>query len=488
MSPDAEVQILISAIDNMSVTLKKIEATLGQTQASVEKQTDATTKTFDKQMGSLLVLGDAANKVDNIFTSYQNLQLRLENASERVANAQDRLIKAQQNLREVTKKAGATAEDYADAQRQVEMASRSLQISQNNQARMNNMVIGTYINMSIQAISLSASLGTVKVAIMGLTVAVQGFIASIPVFGWVLIGATTAVGAFTWAIQENTSGLKDWSEEWSTSGAEVERVLNKIRDAQEGVASQFDYISKYSEDISEKDKGINMLKLAQLSDEEEQRRIINQYLEETGQTTRFNLESEIGRRNFLITQLKDEEKEREKMRLADEITKENEHKAWLERQAEIKKERDEEIAQVGELNVSISRVATNWDLALAAYARYHVATTGLPSKVVGAVVSAVKGKKDFISRPGQPAVNFSPDDTIIGMKNPEKLREKIVNPMEDYKMPRVEFSMDEAIREIGRMKGIEKKIVINITGPIYGTNPREIAKALSDELRKKVSI
>ncbi len=85
--PDSEVSILISAIDNMSTTLKKIEATLGQTQKSVEKQTAATTQTFDKQMGSLLILGDAANKVDNIFSSYQNMQLRLENASERVANA-----------------------------------------------------------------------------------------------------------------------------------------------------------------------------------------------------------------------------------------------------------------------------------------------------------------------------------------------------------------------------------------------------------------
>ena len=218
---DAEVQILISAIDNMSTTLKRIEGTLGKTQQNIEKQTVATTQSFDKQMGSLLILGDAANKVDNIFTSYQNMQLRLENASERVANAQDRLINAQKNLREITKKASATAEDYADAQRQVEIASRSLQIAQNNQARMNNMVIGTYINMSIQAISLVASIGKAKTAIIGLTVAVQTFVASIPVIGWVLIGATAAVGAFTLAIQENTQGIKDWEEGYKIGRAHV---------------------------------------------------------------------------------------------------------------------------------------------------------------------------------------------------------------------------------------------------------------------------
>ena len=500
MSPDAEVQILISAIDNMSVTLKKIEATLGQTQASVEKQTEATTKTFDKQMGSLLVLGDAANKVDNIFTSYQNLQLRLENASERVANAQDRLIKAQQNLREVTKKAGATAEDYADAQRQVEMASRSLQISQNNQARMNNMVIGTYINMSIQAISLSASFGTVKIAIIGLTKASLAFIAT-PI-GATLVAIGTALSIVTYQfieykkvqedlklIEEDEIGLRKRLAEMTTTLAdETSRysdAIGKAKDQMRGIyGAQSEKEAQALVKIAEQESKVADLKAGRLKDEK------GNIIEATGVRVRYQ--------EYLLTQLKNsyDAEFTAKRNLYDAINNLNAIQAederglrqgvedfWKlnneERIRYLTEEFNPAVAKLAEEEanaqiVEIQKVINKLNEAIAKknelYGREitkQYTAGGQIAKVWEDLTLKIQGKTateptnyeqyykhDFISRPGQPAIDFSPDDTIIGMKNASKL---------------------------GGM-------TINITGNIYGTNPREIAKALSDELRKKVSI
>ena len=123
---DAEIQILISAVDNMTATMKKIEGQLESSNRNIQKQTDVTSQTFDKQMGSLLVLGQMASRVDSIFISYMNVQIRLENATERVMNAQDRLTDAQDNLNKVMNDSKSSAEDVAKAQTQVERASRSL--------------------------------------------------------------------------------------------------------------------------------------------------------------------------------------------------------------------------------------------------------------------------------------------------------------------------------------------------------------------------
>ena len=92
----------------------------------------------------------------------------------------------------------------------------------------------------------------------------------------------------------------------------------------------------------------------------------------------------------------------------------------------------------------------------------------LASGVMGAVGGALSagtktsgggssgGKKnDFISRPGEAAQSFSSADTIIGMKNPSSLG--------------------------GGMS-------ITITGNIYGTDPDEISEAILAKLRKQVTI
>ena len=73
--------------------------------------------------------------------------------------------------------------------------------------------------------------------------------------------------------------------------------------------------------------------------------------------------------------------------------------------------------------------------------------------------SGTIGFNDFISRPGQATANFSPDDTIIGMKNPGRL--------------------------MGSSSG--QNIDINIEN-IYGTDPDEMAEALQAKLRNMVNV
>jgi hypothetical protein len=75
---------------------------------------------------------------------------------------------------------------------------------------------------------------------------------------------------------------------------------------------------------------------------------------------------------------------------------------------------------------------------------------------VGKVLSGTK--KDFVMRPGQPAVNFSPDDTLLGVK------------------------------DVSSLRGKDKIINITITGDIYGVDAKEISKSLVNELRMKISI
>lgn len=72
----------------------------------------------------------------------------------------------------------------------------------------------------------------------------------------------------------------------------------------------------------------------------------------------------------------------------------------------------------------------------------------------------VTGYNDFMMRPGQAPISFSPQDTIIGMKNPEKLES---------------------------MSGKNSGVTVNI-GAVYGMNPRDISKAMQKELQNLISV
>lgn len=172
---DAEVQILIQAVDNVSKVMQNIEKTLDSSNKQIKKQTENTSEAFKEQTGKLIKLGQSVQTVDNIFDNYQNMQIRIENATERVNGATDRLADAQYNLSEVMKSGTASAEDIANAQRQVESAQRGLIVSTNNLTRANNEVIGTMINMGIQSASLIAMNPILGISLLALGGALKIF-------------------------------------------------------------------------------------------------------------------------------------------------------------------------------------------------------------------------------------------------------------------------------------------------------------------------
>jgi hypothetical protein len=226
---DEQIQILITAIDEVSATVNKIEESVTGMATESKKQTESMSNAFKEQTGNILILGQAANTVNNIFDSYDNLQLRLENATDRVSNAEDRLARAKLNQIKVQKDETSTAEDLQLAQMEVDAATRGLSISQNNLAKANNKVLDTYLNMGMQVISLVASLPALITAIATLLTPatwaqVGAFIAmdvaGAPLLVWVVaIGLAIAAVIIIW---------KNWKEIVDALAASLEWVSNLL--------------------------------------------------------------------------------------------------------------------------------------------------------------------------------------------------------------------------------------------------------------------
>lgn len=183
---DATLQILIEAQDKFSITLDSFGKKLDKIANNSKKSTDILSSGFLNTTNSLIRMGNMAATVDNIFSSLQNMELRLENANERLANAQDRVTDSNINLQRATRKLSdlegialhvrkfhlentefgrKVLDDYTnaservtDAQKEQERAERGLVISENNLARAQNMVVGMYIQIGIQSLTLATTI------------------------------------------------------------------------------------------------------------------------------------------------------------------------------------------------------------------------------------------------------------------------------------------------------------------------------------------
>ena len=246
MAADAEVQILISAVDNVSKEVQNIGKSLEGMQRDVNTGNKQLQTTFNDVTNNILVLGNAAQRVDSIFSSYQNIQLRLENASERVIGAQDRLATTQYELNKVMKDGKSTAEDIAEAKRKVEAATRSLTISQNNQARTQNMLIGTYINMGVQTVSLIAMLPKMTTMVQGLVVQMNALkmstagaglaVTALGTAGIALAASFAGFEAFKLGEQlaevKKAGGLAEWKELQIKNAVAKADELQAVKDAE----------------------------------------------------------------------------------------------------------------------------------------------------------------------------------------------------------------------------------------------------------------
>lgn len=197
-----ELSILIRAVDEMSGTLKKAEGNLQKFTSTTERQSKKTQDAFEGSTTALLALGNIASTVDNIFSSYTNIQLRLENATLRVTNSHERLADAQTKLNRLIRDGKANADEMADAQLGVERATRGVEISENNLARANNMVIGTYINIGVQTVTLLASLPKLIATIRSLEVATLALNAALAVI-------TISVGLIVTILNQSKKAIED---------------------------------------------------------------------------------------------------------------------------------------------------------------------------------------------------------------------------------------------------------------------------------------
>ena len=188
-----EIAIIVRAVDEATATLKRIENKVEDSNKIIKKSTESVGDSFKSTTNTLLALGNAAASVDRIWTSYQNMQLRLENANERVANSTDRVIDAQVNILRMQRDGKEGTDEYIDAQRDLERAQRSLTISQNNLERANNAVIGTYINIGLQSMTLIASLPTLITSFGGLATSLKSVAITGQIAGTSLKGVATAI-------------------------------------------------------------------------------------------------------------------------------------------------------------------------------------------------------------------------------------------------------------------------------------------------------
>lgn len=476
---DAEIEVLIKVVDEMSGKLTDIEGRIDNYQKANQNASEAVTKSWQDQMTGLIALGNAAQSVDNIFSSYQNLQLRLENAAERVTGAQERLEDAQEKLNRLMKDGSAKASDLADAQKEVDRASRSLTIAENNQARAQNMIVGAYINMGVQTMVLIGSIPKLVVAIKALTVASMEFIVT-PIGAALAAVAAVAVIVTTAYIEQ-----KNAVENLKKSNDDFFEGLNKLADAQTrlndkanimreaysqalsairgilGVQTQeeLDAIAKSKKAnydlIKAKSEGADdytIIRLERIKEEADAELSLMQAKEDS-------LQAEVAANEAKLEPLNEiQQRAAALQKMPYEIALEylqntfivEYNNAMQQITSDLQTEVNKQIAELGRLEQARAR----------AYSGQPTTALGrgLDSFFMGAISAnnraaiAKKGGDFIITKTGQ-FIESSPDDTIMAMKNP-------------------------------RGGG---GIVINIDS-VYGMNPRELSRELCKELNKKISI
>lgn len=185
---DAQISVLIEAQDKITATLSRIEGQIDKFGKANQRASEGMATAWQNGTNKLIAIGNVAASVDNIFSSLTNLELRLENATERLANAQDRLADSSESVADSQKDVAyltdrlkrlndagiTTGEQVWDLQERLftasktlsrnqkeeERAKRSLTIAENGLARAQNQVIGTYIGVGVQTLSLVGSLPT----------------------------------------------------------------------------------------------------------------------------------------------------------------------------------------------------------------------------------------------------------------------------------------------------------------------------------------
>ena len=236
------VEILISAVDNYTKELQQAQkqfesfgkslSTTGKAQAVLGKQQIETVSSFKTSTEALIAYGNVANSVDNIMSRYTNLQLRIENAEIRVLDSREALTKLTQEGKQGT-------EEYVNAQRRLE-------ISQNNLARANNAVIGSYIGMSIQVLTLTSSLPAAIKGIQAMIISIKVLDGSIKATLVTLTPWIAVIGLVSFAAYELIGMNRDLDDSQKEIGGYQPTLRSEFSQTETQIDSNTEAVRSYT--------------------------------------------------------------------------------------------------------------------------------------------------------------------------------------------------------------------------------------------------
>ena len=221
-----EIQILIKAVDEATATLKNIEKSVADNGKKIQEHNVSLGNSFQNVTNTLLAVGNAAQAVDRIWSSYQNMQIRLENASLRVESAQDRVADVQLKLNRLVRDGKMGSDDYQDAQKELERANRGLTISENNLQKAQNAVVGTYISIGLQVTSLIRSLPVLIGQINATTISVNGLKVALAPIVAIATVITVAIGGLVYVQNK----LNESNKEIESSALNLEGAISNLAD------------------------------------------------------------------------------------------------------------------------------------------------------------------------------------------------------------------------------------------------------------------
>lgn len=485
---ESEIQILIRAVDEVSATMKRIESNLEKSNKAIQDSNKQTMKTWNDQVGGLLVLGQAVQSVDNIFSAYTNLQLRLENATERVNGAQDRLAKAQRNLAKVQRDVNASSEDLADAQQEVTAASRGLTVAQNNLAKANNAVFGTYIQMGLAAGQLIASLPTLIKTVRSLEITVGSFtltagplIASLLAIG-VVVGVIVGVyGEYKRIVEETNAAQQASVENITNLSAAFKELYDNAKRTRDAVSQVKSALMGFAGGQSEEEAELlariaeqeHELAEARLSGNEAEIRSAENSLERSQllYEAKFASQQKVNEALINLESIRAQRTNEEQQKINDF--------ARLSYEEQLTFLKDTFYAQLRELKdadfqtdlSNVNTLISKQHELNKAIAEGEAASSNLGNIIDSFFRRLLGGGKnksstttvgDAIIRPDGSVIQTDPRDTLIAAK--------------------------DLGASFGGMGGGSGGLTVVIEGNVYGTDPEQMAKEIWKLVRRKISI
>ena len=228
---ETKVAVVLEAIDKTRQGLEQARKNVQQFEHQAEQANRNLRQTF---RGAALGVANVASSAMNLYNAYDRLaavQARLMSLEASRQSAQATVIRLQQRLNKLVAEGKQGTEEYVRVQKQLEAAQLRLQQYTLQQYTLQledaqDEINKTYIQMALSTVPiLTTALDKLSLtsitkaipAVQGMGMAFKGLMVSMGPIGWVLLGITAAVTAFSVAwinnwggIQEKTQAFLDW--------------------------------------------------------------------------------------------------------------------------------------------------------------------------------------------------------------------------------------------------------------------------------------